>query len=244
MYYIYLDTMQVPIPPSSLKTKIKNRNKTIDLLEKGEVNVIKSAGLTEISFRMMLPNSKYPFSQQIVKGMVASILGVGSGMAPDIIDTLESLKTAGQPFQFIVVRMKDSGSFINMMNVKVTLEEYSIEDNAAEGYDMYADITLKKYVDWGAKTLSVSTDSAGNNTGTVDPVRSIVGHSIPTKAFAIKAGETLMQGMKRTLGNPNNLFKIAALNKIAVPAVLAAGQVVKINTKVEDVLKIPGVVMH
>lgn len=244
MYYIYLDTMQVPIPPSEIKTKIRNRNKTIDLLEKGEVNVIKSAGLTEISFRMMLPNSSYPFSQQVVKGMVASILGVSSGMAPDIIDTLEGLKTAGQPFQFIVVRMKDSGSFINMMNVKVTLEEYSIEDNAAEGYDMYADITLKKYVDWGAKTISVSTDSAGNKTGTVDPVRSTVGHSVPTTGFAVQAGETLMQGLKRTIGNPNNLFKIAALNKIAIPAVLTAGQVIKINTKAESILDKTGAVLH
>ena len=116
MYYMYLGEMQIPVPPSEMTTKIHNRNKTIDLLEKGEVNVIRSTGLTEISFKMLLPNSTYPFSQQVVRGMTASILGTGSGLCPDITDTLEGLKTAGQPFQFIVVRMKDSGSFINMSN--------------------------------------------------------------------------------------------------------------------------------
>ena len=72
MYYMYMDNMQIPIPPPALKTKIGSRNKTIDLLEKGQVNVIRSPALTEISFRFMLPNSKYPFSQQVVRGMVAS----------------------------------------------------------------------------------------------------------------------------------------------------------------------------
>ena len=34
--------------------------------------------------------------------------------------------------------MKQNGGFINMMNLKVTLEDYSIEEDADEGYDMYA----------------------------------------------------------------------------------------------------------
>ena len=37
---------------------------------------------------------------------------------------------------------------------------------------------------------------------------------------------TLQQLIKRELGNTNNLFAIAALNKIAVPGVLAVGQAI------------------
>ena len=43
--------------------------------------------------------------------------------------------------------------------------------------------------------------------------------------------KTLQQVVKRQLGNTSNLFAIASLNKIAVPAALAAGQVVKLGTQ-------------
>ncbi len=246
MYYMYMGTMQIPIPPPSLTTKIGSRNKTIELLEKGQVNVIRSPALTEISFRFMLPNSNYPFSQQVVRGMVAAVLGASDGKAPSMINELEQMKTSREPFQFIVVRLKDGGSFINMMNEKVTLESYSIEESADEGYDMYADVTLKSFKDYGAKRITVSTNSDGNKVGSVESTRPTTGHSIPTTTFSIKPGETLAQGCKRVLGSASHWSRLAALNKIAIPAVLTAGQVIGLQRKVEtpiDLDKIPGTVM-
>jgi hypothetical protein len=230
---MYMGTMQIPIPPPSLKTKIGSRNKTIDLLEKGQVNVIRSPALTEISFRFMLPNSNYPFSQQVVRGMVAAFLGASDGKAPSMIDELEKMKNSGEPFQFIVVRLKDGSSFINMMNEKVTLESYSIEKSADEGYDMYADVTLKAFKDYGAKRITVLTDSNGNKTGSVQTTRSTIGHSVPTTSFSIKPGETLAQGCKRVLLSAEHWSQLAALNKIAVSAVLTAGQMIGLRRKVE-----------
>ena len=247
MYYMYMDNMQIPIPPPALKTKIGSRNKTIDLLEKGQVNVIRSPALTEISFRFMLPNSKYPFSQQVVRGMVASFMGVSDGMAPAMIDELERMKSEGQPFQFIVVRMKDSGSYINMMNEKVTLESYSIEEEADEGYDMYADVTLRAFKDYGAKRIVVSTNSEGNKVGRTEAARPTTGHSVPTTSFAVKAGETLAQGCRRVLGDASRWSQLASLNNIAIPAVLQAGQIIGMQRKVEsptDVMSLPGAVMY
>ena len=220
MYYMYLDTMQIGIPPASIKTNINNKNKTIDLLGKGEVNIIKNPGLTTISFKFLLPNSKYPFDQ--------SILGIEK--APSYLDKLEELKLNAQPFQFIMVRMKDGGEMINISNIKVTLEGYTIEEDANNGYDMYANISLKKYVDWGAKKIEVKTDSDGKTTGTVTKTRSSIGRGTPIATQAGK-GQTLQQILKQNLGNTNNLFAIAKLNKIAVPAILGYGQTVKIAQK-------------
>ena len=61
MYYIYLSSMQVSIPSKTMETKISNKNKTINLLDTGEVNVLRKPGLTQVAFEFMLPNSKYPF---------------------------------------------------------------------------------------------------------------------------------------------------------------------------------------
>lgn len=221
MYYMYLDTTQIPIPPESMRTKINNKNQTIDLLGKGEVNLLKKPGLTEITFKFLLPNSSYPFNQSLLMGFQR---------APFYVDQLEALKTSMQPFQFIVVRMKENGSMINITNIKVTLEEYTLEEDASNGYDMYANVSLKKYVDWGAKRIEVKTDSEGKTTGTVTKDRSTTGKVVASTA-KVSAGQTLQQIVKRELGNTNNLFAIAALNKIAVPAALAVGQVIKLKEK-------------
>ena len=42
--------MQLPVPPAKMTVKIKGKNKTVDLINEGEANLIKDAGLTEISF--------------------------------------------------------------------------------------------------------------------------------------------------------------------------------------------------
>lgn len=243
MYYMYMGRMQIPIPPPSMQTKIKNRNKTIELLETGEVNIIKSAGLSEISFRIMLPNSSYPFSQGVSGGFIGSLLGFGSsGQAPGLLNSLEQMKTSKQPFQFIVVRLKESGKFINLMNMKVTLEEYTIEEDADEGYDMYASVKLKKYVSWGAKKLVMSTDENGQQTATPQGQRSTTGHTVPT-SFTIGKNQTLAQAMKFALGSVQNLKAVKELNKIVIPAVLSEGTVIHTMTPQEG-MKIPGIVMH
>ena len=47
-YTLYLASTQMPVAPSKLQLKIKNQNKTVTLINESEVNIIKSAGLTEI----------------------------------------------------------------------------------------------------------------------------------------------------------------------------------------------------
>ena len=50
MYDFYLDKTLLPVSPSKLELKITNQNKTMNLINEHEVNVLKSPGLTEISF--------------------------------------------------------------------------------------------------------------------------------------------------------------------------------------------------
>ena len=218
MYYMYIDRMEIPIPPPEMTTTVSGKNETIDLIGKGEVNILKPAGLTEVSFKFMLPNSNYPFNQStLFKGRKAKYY----------IDELKKIKKKGV-IQFIMVRMSPKGSMLAMTNMKATLEDWSIEEAAEEGLDMYANVKLKKWKDWGAKRIEVTTDENGKVTGTVQGDRPTTGKEVP-KSVKSGFGATLQQVVRTQLGNPDNLFAIAALNKIAVPALLTYGQLIKLK---------------
>lgn len=219
MYYFYMGTMQIPIPPKELVTTINGKNETMDLLGKGEVNIIKPAGLTDVAFKFLLPNSDYPFNESML---------FKSKKAKYYIDELEKLKTTKTIFQFIVVRMKPNGQMLAMTNMKCTLENYAIEEDADNGFDSYANVSLKQWKPWGAKRIEIKTDKDGVAKGSVKQDRPVDGKVVATQAKASK-GQTLQQIVKKQLGNTDNLFQIAALNKIAVPAILGVGQVIQLK---------------
>lgn len=216
-YYMFMSDMQIPIPPETIDTKIPSKNETIDLLSAGEVNILKFPGLMEMSFDFMLPNTNYPFSDNLL----------GFRKANYYVSRLEKFKVTKQPFQFIIVRMKPNGSMLGMSNVKVTLEDYVIKDDAKEGFDQYASVQLKMWKDFGTKKLEVKTDKDGNTTGSVVSERAT--DKVPETTAKAGVGQTLQHMVKSQFGNTDNLFAIAAVNKIAVPAILTAGQVYKMT---------------
>lgn len=61
-YDFYMDAMLLPVAPSKLTISIDNKNKTLVLINDGEVNILKKPGLTDISFTALLPQTKYPFA--------------------------------------------------------------------------------------------------------------------------------------------------------------------------------------
>lgn len=56
MYSVFLDGMLFPVTPEKLDVKIKGANKTLTLVNDGEVNFLKTPGLTEIgNLEVILP---------------------------------------------------------------------------------------------------------------------------------------------------------------------------------------------
>lgn len=117
-YHFYLDGTLLPITPESLKVKIKNQNKTISLINEGEINFLKLPGLSEVQFEMLLPQTAYPFANGSIKTI------------DEYLSLLERLKTGKKPFQFIVSRMTPRGKLLFDTNMKVSLEEYEILEDA------------------------------------------------------------------------------------------------------------------
>lgn len=220
-YSFFLDDVQFPIAPSSMETKINNQNSTITLINEGEVNILKKAGLTDISFELLLPNSKYPFA----------VYPDGFQPASYYLEKLENLKLSNKPFQFIVSRMKPNGNLLFDTNMKVTIEDYSIEEDAENGFDIAVPLNLKQYREYGTKVLELkkSKASGGKPVAKTTKPRATTNKTTP-KSHKVVRGDTLWAISKKYYGKVSRAMtdELAAKNGIKNPDLIYPEQVIKL----------------
>lgn len=151
-YDVYLGDMLLPIAPKSIDTQINGKNKVYSLINEGELNILKLAGLSTVSFSILLPAVKYPFATY----------QNGFQKPSYYLNRLEKLKQEKKGFQFIVSRYNNNTVRKNLHNTNMTvsLEDYRIIENAKEnGFDIKVEINLKQYKEVKTKTFSVVTPS-------------------------------------------------------------------------------------
>lgn len=222
-YEFYMDKMLLPITPSKINIKIKNQNKTFNLINDGEINILKSAGLSEIDFEATLPNVKYPFA----------VYKSGFITANHFLNQLELLKTNKKPFQFIITRLFPNGKSLYSTNIKVSLEDYTIKEDSKQGLDIVVSIKLKQYRDFSTKTCNV-TIKQSKPVATVKTTRSTTTSPAPApnknKTYTVKRGDCLWNIAKKFYGNGNKYTVIynANKNKIKNPNLIYVGQVLTI----------------
>ena len=159
-YDFYLNKCLLPIAPQKLQIKINNANETLTMIDEGQINILKKAELTDIEFECMIPQIQYPFATY--KG--------GFKGASYFLDYFEELKTSKEAFQFIVSRVLPSGKILFSTNIKVSMESYTITEQAKEGFDLMVKIKLKQYRDYGTKTVNIKI-AASKPKATVQPTR-------------------------------------------------------------------------
>ena len=210
-YQFYLGSTLLPITPGSLDVKINGNNQTLTLINEGEINMLKQPGLTEVYFDALLPNSSYPFNNG------------GAQMADYYLGILEQLKTGMVPFQFIVSRSMPSGRGLFATNLKVSLEDYTIKEDASkDGTDVRVQIKLKQYRDYGTRTCVVSR--AGTQ---VQQNRAAETAPKPGNTYTVKEGDCLWLIARQMYGNGSDYTKIFEANRdqISNPNLIYPGQV-------------------
>lgn len=221
MYLFYLGEILLPIAPEKLITKIKNQNKTFNLINDGEVNILKSAGLTEIEFECLLPNNKYPFAKY----------DSGFQNSNYYLSALEELKTNLNSFQLIVTRDLSIGKSFTATNMTVSLEDYTIEENAENLFDVRVSIKLKQYKEVATKTVSIATSSSESSYSvTENRETSNSPEPIKSQSYTVVSGDTLWAIAKYYYGDGNKYTTIynANTDKISNPDLIYPGQVLTI----------------
>jgi hypothetical protein len=218
-YHFYLGKTLCPVAPSKLQLKIKGQNKTLTLINEGEINILKKPGLTEISFDLLLPNVKYPFATY----------KSGFKRAKHFLDKFEDLKTKKKSFQFIVTRTLPNGKMLFDTNMKVSLEDYTITEDRKEGFDVVVSVKLKQYKDYGTKTCKVTSANSKSKAEVKNtrPAKTTTGGT-----YTVKKGDCLWNIAKKFYGNGSKYTVIYNANKSKIknPNLIYPGQVFIIPT--------------
>ncbi len=208
-YKMYLSGELMPVTPGRVTVKMKNRNETVTLISGDEITLLRGRGLSEVSFELLLPQYRYPFSL--------------SHEPPEHYITLFSrLKEKKAPFQWILTRTRADGSAFYYTNMTVSLEEYTLTDDAAEGLDVRVSMKLRQYRMFSGRTARVGGDGALYMTG---GTRETAG-APDGDVYTVKRGDSLWSIAKKQLGDGTRYKEIYELNRdrIKNPSLIYPGQ--------------------
>ncbi len=199
----------MPQTPGKLSVKIKGKNKTLTLLNEGEINFLKLPGLTEITLPLTFP-------------MLTSHRPPRYYLA-----VLEELITKKQTTQFIMTRAAPDGRLLFDTNIKVSVEDYTITENASNGLDISVDVKLKQYRDYGTKTVKINTSTGKGASVKTERQKD---NAPKVKTHTVVYGDTLWGMAKKYYGNGALYTKIYNANRDITdnPNHIWVGQVYKI----------------
>lgn len=218
MYSFFIDGMELPIAPQKLTVKIKGNNKTLTLINEGDINFLRAPGLTEITFDAVLPMlGQYSFAN-------------GYRRPDSYLNKLESLMTGKEPFRFLVSRVSPSGRLLYDTNMKVSLENYTVTEDATKGPDVTVSITLKQYISYSTKTVTVVKPKPEKKPVVQQKKKRETSSAPKVKTYTVKSGDCLWNIAKKYYGNGTQYTKIYNANKgkIKNPNLIYPGQVLTI----------------
>ena len=219
-YDFYLGRCLLPVPPGKLQVKINSTDETMVLINQGEVNILKTAGLTDIEFDARIPQDPYPWA----------VYKSGFQGAEYFLEQFEALKTAKKPFQFIVCRRHPDGRELFSTNIKVSMEDYRITEDAAEGIELTVKIRLKQYRDYGTKTADISFSKAQAGIQTQRETASSPA-PVSARSYTVVKGDCLWTIAKKFYGSGGKYTLIYEANREVVggnPNLIYPGQVLTI----------------
>lgn len=209
MYQMYIEKVLFPVTPGKLTMKINGSNKTLTLINEGEVNLIKTTGLTDLSTEVLLPTlTEYPFAAY----------PDGFHRPKYYLEKLEKWKQRKKPVTFKLLRTSPNGKKLLWdTSISVTIEDYQVVEDAEEqGLDVVVKITMLEYRQWGAKKLVIKKSkkkTSGKKTATKKKARKT---KDPAKTYTVRKGDCMLGIAKKQLGSASRWKEIYNLNKSTI----------------------------
>lgn len=209
-YHFFIGDLEMPYAPSELKVTIGSNNKTVDLINGNEINILKNPKLTEIEFDIELPRGRqYPFANTLRSSKTYT-------------DYFEQLMLNKTPTKLVITRpnptiktgiggtIKDFESTV----LTVSLEGYTIKEDAENAYDMTISLKFKEYVSYGnVKSTVVVNNNSNTNTGNKVTVSTPTKPVTSNKSYTVKSGDCLWNIARSFYGDSTKWTVIYNANK-------------------------------
>ena len=213
-YAFFLNHILFSVPPSKITTSINGKNKTVVLLDGTELNELTKAGLTDISFNILLPMVKYPFARY----------DDGFKPADYYLSEIKKMKMSISPFQFDLYREKPDHTQTYYTEMTVSLEDYKIIEDAESGLDVTVEINLKQYIPKNTTVYNIEEAENGELAALKNVGRSDF-RTIP-EFYTAEEDDTLYNVCRRFLGTGDSYKDIAKINGFE-DYDISKGQVIK-----------------
>ncbi|MFH5185719.1 peptidoglycan-binding protein LysM [Paenibacillus sp. TAB 01] len=241
-YGIYLswnnqaESFQIPVNPESIEVKEQGQGKTYNIVGKGggtdetragEVNVIQSPKLKEVTFSSIFPSQYYPFVNSNVSLFVPM----------HYINLIRKWMESKHPIRFIFAGSYKALAFaagkykFSDLNFPASIESFEWKEVAGSPGDIEYTLKLKEYVFYSARRVTVVTQENGETVLVQQPPDRPDERVRPETYTLRRDGESLMEVAKRLLGNDGRAREIQKLNNIPEDKFylgLPAGTVLKI----------------
>lgn len=217
-FYLKNDGVQVllPVTPSQMITKKNGNNRTINILNMGEINIIQNGALDEISFSILLPRSAWSFVQK----------EEGFNEPLYYLNFLATCKESGLPTTIIIFRSLADGSQIFSGNKDMILEDYTVTEKGGDFGDFWVDLHFREYRTAKSTVYQVKND--GDSLVMVESGSNRDSKSTPT-TYTVQSGDTLWGIAKTQLNDSSKYMDIATKNSIADPNQLYVGMVLDLS---------------
>ena len=205
-YGIYLSVddgaqgFRLPVNPPEIEIEIPGQGKTYRIISLGEINMIQTPSLSEISFESFFPAQRYPF-----------VVGEELLEPASYVEMIDEWRRARKIVRLIVT---DGIVDINML---ASIEEFTWREVAGAVGDIEYEMTLKQYRPYGPKLVEIKTITQNNQPVTIASAekKETRPQTKPQpKVHVLKRGETLWALAQKYLGNGSRWPEIARLNGI------------------------------
>lgn len=192
------DVLTFPITPGELTIKSSSNNEVVNLINEGDINILKSPSLTEIEFEARFPMRQYPYAREFTEFKT-------------YFDKFKELKEQKKSFRFIVARSMPNGKRTWDTNLLVSLEDFELVENAEDGDDVLMTFKLKQFKEYGTVTLK-NKDTSTSTSATVRPqIKKEIAQS-----YKVIKGDNLWNIAKKAYGSGSEWKTIYEANKITI----------------------------
>lgn len=198
--------IRLPVLPESIEIEESSNNKSFNLQNIGEINVINKIKLPTLMIKSIFPlyNSPYVTTSYLLK-------------PSEYVDIIKQWRDKNEPIALTIT------GTAYPIEWQCSIEKFVYGESAGSVGDISYSLRLKKYVNYGIEKAVIQQ---GSNDVATTAIRTSTKEV--AKSYTVRKGDTLYAICKKELGNGDKYKEIARLNNIKNPNLIYPGQVIKL----------------